>query len=889
MSGDGRQESERTLRVVPPWRRQFVGREELLDAARQALQSAAGAGIVLVGGPGVGKTMTAQHLVELYFGNACVVQVRGSAATAGLPFGALGFLLSEVSADALQHPVVVLREASRLLIERAAGRSLLILVENPQELDPMTAAVLMQLARARMAKLIISAAGFHGLPEQFARLWSGGELLRLDIGNFSREESGRFIEALLGGPVSGAAAGVLWELSAGNPLFLRLLALEQRSAGVLAQRDGVWVLAGRVVHSGEITDVVRAWLGTFTPRQRSVLELLAFAAELPLELLHGRGDAAAVDELQELGVLDVAGGRPAMVRLKQQLAATILRQSVPPGRSLELYASVAGQVEPAALSPEAALRIAAWALECGRKPGRQDALTGACLANRLRDLPAALRFVRSIPGSSRDPEFVLEEARALNAMGDPLAAAQAAARGLQLPRTGGLTTARLLLERHRALRTGPASAAAAEDVLQDLGRLVRNPPAGTSAAELPAMYRELVLAEAEHAVFAGRFAQLPPQAAAYFTDRSLPLRERLRFGSLLAQAWAATGRMAEAMAAAEQLEAALPAPGLAPTERGQLRGELFGIYLAAGLWSRCTRLLEGGMVLADVSGGTAAELAAGLLHTLCGRADQGRGALEGAIAQLRPAGGSAVLPLALAAAAHACALGGDQARAQHYLQAGAQARQSGSWAMRSGTDYFRLAAQALLGRREEAVDELARRAEQAAAAGLPSLVPLYLGTAAQLGHLPSLHRLAGTGETTDTAHWPLARMLQLLAEGRLHSEAGPLLQACELARAEGNDLLAFELAEAAGRLPADEPLRQRARVLQRETFRRLDRYRSTRRRIEELNDFERNLALAAGQGRSSTSLAKELHLSPRTVDWHLGKIYSRLQVSGRAELREVLN
>jgi DNA-binding NarL/FixJ family response regulator len=116
-----------------------------------------------------------------------------------------------------------------------------------------------------------------------------------------------------------------------------------------------------------------------------------------------------------------------------------------------------------------------------------------------------------------------------------------------------------------------------------------------------------------------------------------------------------------------------------------------------------------------------------------------------------------------------------------------------------------------------------------------------------------------------------------------------LLQLCDLARNEGNELFAYELAETVVRMAPDDACRRRAKLLQRQAFRKLDRYRSTRRRIEELGDFERNLALAAGQGRTSSSLAKELHLSPRTVDWHLGRIYSRLQVSGRAELREVLS
>jgi DNA-binding CsgD family transcriptional regulator len=162
---------------------------------------------------------------------------------------------------------------------------------------------------------------------------------------------------------------------------------------------------------------------------------------------------------------------------------------------------------------------------------------------------------------------------------------------------------------------------------------------------------------------------------------------------------------------------------------------------------------------------------------------------------------------------------------------------------------------------------------------------LYLGAAARLGHMPALRRLAAA---TEGALWPQARMLHLFAQGRLAGDDGLLMQAAEVARREGNDLFAYELAQGLVQTAASQLQVRQARRLRNASFRNLRRDRAVRQRISELSDFERELAMAAGQGRSSSSLAKELHLSPRTVDWHLGRIYSRLHVSSRAELREVL-
>ena len=42
------------------------------------------------------------------------------------------------------------------------------------------------------------------------------------------------------------------------------------------------------------------------------------------------------------------------------------------------------------------------------------------------------------------------------------------------------------------------------------------------------------------------------------------------------------------------------------------------------------------------------------------------------------------------------------------------------------------------------------------------------------------------------------------------------------------------------------------------------------------------------EGRTSAEMGADLHLSARTVEWHLGRVYRRLHVANRRELREVV-
>jgi len=92
--------------------------------------------------------------------------------------------------------------------------------------------------------------------------------------------------------------------------------------------------------------------------------------------------------------------------------------------------------------------------------------------------------------------------------------------------------------------------------------------------------------------------------------------------------------------------------------------------------------------------------------------------------------------------------------------------------------------------------------------------------------------------------------------------AGALARRCHSARLV--DLVEAQLA----RLPAQAPRRD---------------WQST------LTPRERDIASLAGQAMASIEIATKLHLSVRTVDSHLGRIYRKLGVANRVALANLLN
>ncbi|WP_231934804.1 AAA family ATPase [Micromonospora viridifaciens] len=132
----------------------FVGRAEELNRLLSAVGGPEGRGLLFSGKAGVGKSrLLREGVANLPTDRYAVWSVSASATTAALPFGGLVQVLPAEQPQGLS-PAGILRWAVDLLQEQAAGRPIVLAIDDVHLLDPPSAALVHLIARSENATVI---------------------------------------------------------------------------------------------------------------------------------------------------------------------------------------------------------------------------------------------------------------------------------------------------------------------------------------------------------------------------------------------------------------------------------------------------------------------------------------------------------------------------------------------------------------------------------------------------------------------------------------------------------------------------------------------------------------------------------------------------------------
>jgi DNA-binding CsgD family transcriptional regulator/energy-coupling factor transporter ATP-binding protein EcfA2 len=317
-------------------------------------------GIALVGDSGVGKSTLARALARAVESRGRTVRfVLGTQTGCAVPFGAFS---RSVTVDAAHEPAAMLAAAHKTLEQED---DLVVVVDDAQLLDPLSATLVHQLAASGTSRLVVTIRSGEPVPDAVAALWKERLLLTRHIDAFTREQTGELADRVLGGAVEPRLIDELHGRSGGNLLLLRGLLSAGRENGVLVHTEDGWQLRGPLHPDRELYDLLEFRLRSLAPDELEAVELLATGELLDWEVLRGLCDVEAAARLEQRGLIQLVADGSALVaqlhhpiigeaalrlagvvrsRQLNGLLAQALRQHMREGRRRSRLPDVRGQI-----------------------------------------------------------------------------------------------------------------------------------------------------------------------------------------------------------------------------------------------------------------------------------------------------------------------------------------------------------------------------------------------------------------------------------------------------------------------------------------------------------------------------------------------------------------
>jgi DNA-binding CsgD family transcriptional regulator len=843
-----------------------------LDRLARAATGTTRRGLLFGGAPGIGKTrLLREGVTSLDQTRFAVITTVASTATAILPLGGLAPALPAEQPAGIS-PTGLMRWAVDAMQRHAAGRPLVLAIDDAHLLDPLSAALVYFVARGGSATVIGTLRTGAPVPELVRALWNEDLVDRVELGALSRDETAELLHYVLGAPMDTTSVDRMWRLAQGTALLLRELVRATVAGGDLTETYGVWHWSGRLELTPTLTDIVDSRIGRLSPEVREVLELVALGAPIGLPLLVKATDGAAVEDAEERALIRVVReDRRTVVRLAHPLYGEVVRQRCPLTRVRRLLADLAHLVEATgARRHEDLLRVAQWRLDSDTACDPAHLLRACRAAFARYELPLAARLGRAAVAAGGG--FAAAEALAcvlmvgdepdaalpvLDAVGGELADDRQRARWLgvhAVSRYWGCGEESALESLAGGCDPTPRWTRAVEalmrlhhgesDAARRLATAVLDEPGS------PAASRALARATMAHLLAAAgtpraALATVAEVAAEAEVWRAVAPYVRLALEVARGTALITNGEPGRVDAATDFGDFRLGAGyvALVRAQAARLRGDL----AAAGrLAAQSCVLLSGGRVFTGVAHAERAHVAA-----LTG--DAGAAAAAMAEADRTHRGTMTILyPWLEQARAWVAVAHGDVAGGARLLrELATRTRRDGL----AGHEVVALLDLVRLGVADEPAEHLARLAAEAGKESLAGDAAEYAAAAARrdgAALLGAVEQFACRGLNLYAAE-AAASAVTLLRQTRSPAAPGAaerlsrLLGYCPGARTP-----ALEISHPA------------------------------------LTNRERQIARLAAAGVASKEIADQLYLSPRTVDNHLMRVYAKLGVTGRTELAAAL-
>jgi DNA-binding NarL/FixJ family response regulator len=342
--------------------------------------------VVLIGNTGVGKTRLLRAALQQAAGDTAVATARPGTAA-----GSLDAWLGDhcTSRQDWAGGVACSRESIN-------GRKMVLGIDDAHLLSPATSDRLHHLATRSRVMLIITVRSSASAHEAINRLWVDQLAERIDVEPFDIPGVGDVLRAKLGGHVDAHTAARLCQITGGNAQFLRELVDHAIDAGSLRLVASVWQWSGLVNAAGRLVDVVQLRLGDLTPDEAELINMLALAGSLEVDLPAVVGLGQVAESLNQRGIVVVErADRTLRLRLAYPLYNEVVMATMPQLTARRLRIQLADAIENAGTRNQHDKLLAqVLRVEAGQalRPARM--LVAAKKASKQADFVVVERFTR---------------------------------------------------------------------------------------------------------------------------------------------------------------------------------------------------------------------------------------------------------------------------------------------------------------------------------------------------------------------------------------------------------------------------------------------------------------------------------------------------------------